>query len=1254
MRFLHTLHGVNLWNSLLGDVVKPKVKRINTELGGAAASPHLPLVALRQRMKQAKEMNLQLVTHPQQGLGRSDAMALAAGGHPLLVAVGVLSLLRGAPPSRAFTIETQNVTIFEGDADEQFGYRVVQMRSEGSSWLVVSAPLAGNRTGALYRCSYEGMTCQPIPLPDIPPVSLGLALTSDEISRSQIMACGPRLQQRCEENIYLQGLCYLCGGSKQPPRVLHPASQACVSGVDVAVLYDDSQSIVSSDFTLMQKFIVELLRALARPRVQLAVVQFSSEINQVFSFADYATKGLSAVERDLLAYKQLSGNTYTPSAIRFVANETFAPHNGARSHAKRLLIVLTDGKSTDTETTFNEAIQAADSKDLLRYVIGVGEAFSTLDARKELLTIASQAENVFWVGNFSALSTIQEQLREKIFAIEGTAQASNVSSLQLELSQGGFSVLLAPEAIVMGAVGAYDWAGGLEEWWGEPGHTAFINDSSLGEGAKDSYLGYAVALAHRGGRALYVVGAPRYRHVGRVGVFQSRGGRVSDSVVGEQVGSYFGAELCTLDLAGAGTTDLVLIGAPGYLNRSWGGLVRVCALGDGGSLSCAQTLWGAPGDGLGRFGAALGPLGDVNGDGAGDVAVGAPMEDEGRGALYIFLGEPRRLALREPHSQRISGRSLSPALRFFAQTVQGRLDLSGDGLTDVAVGALGRAVLLRSRPVIGVSCSLVSVPTRIPLDEASCVGGPSEGAGWVSLTLCFNLSQISLGGPAPLRARISFTLQVDAGKSHPRVVLHDGTSQLLETLRVGTVPACTTKALHALPCLEDFLTPVELRVNFSVQGEPIRGTRGLSPLLSPDANRTTHIQVPFEKRCGEDKVCVADLRVSFNFSGSPGLRLSPSFLLNLTVQLENVGEMADGPVLMFQYPPGLSFGGGSVLQSLWPVSLVCNMPGAPGRLSHLNNSCQLSPPALREKTKMFLRLSFLVSSDAPWGDVAAFTLRADCRNENTTLADNEATRELPVLRPVGVVVTGLESSTYVNVSTEMPERREISHSYQVQNLGPPVIPVNVTFELPIRAALGFVWDVSVNLSGGEHRFTCTPPLTLRMGIASKTPKEAVTRGCLGASVCTRVWCQVTSLTRGESLRFNFSGDFYRAQDGTKLESRRLWLRSEASVSIDETKYFQSQPEEFQYSQITTEVELISYFNPVPVIVGSSVGGVLLLAVLVGILYKIGFFKRNRIMSPQEMPGGETVSGGQQGAKAPPESLPQPPTTQGSTDPEGAS
>ena len=43
----------------------------------------------------------------------------------------------------------------------------------------------------------------------------------------------------------------------------------------------------------------------------------------------------------------------------------------------------------------------------------------------------------------------------------------------------------------------------------------------------------------------------------------------------------------------------------------------------------------------GRFGSSLASLADLNGDGIRDVAVGAPLEDDGQGSVYIFNGRKR-------------------------------------------------------------------------------------------------------------------------------------------------------------------------------------------------------------------------------------------------------------------------------------------------------------------------------------------------------------------------------------------------------------------------------------------------------------------------------------------------------------------------------------------------------------------------------------------------------------------------------------
>lgn len=44
-----------------------------------------------------------------------------------------------------------------------------------------------------------------------------------------------------------------------------------------------------------------------------------------------------------------------------------------------------------------------------------------------------------------------------------------------------------------------------------------------------------------------------------------------------------------------------------------------------------------------RFGSALAPVPDVNGDGFNDLVVGAPLEDDHKGAIYVFFSQQSRI-----------------------------------------------------------------------------------------------------------------------------------------------------------------------------------------------------------------------------------------------------------------------------------------------------------------------------------------------------------------------------------------------------------------------------------------------------------------------------------------------------------------------------------------------------------------------------------------------------------------------------------
>lgn len=89
-----------------------------------------------------------------------------------------------------------------------------------------------------------------------------------------------------------------------------------------------------------------------------------------------------------------------------------------------------------------------------------------------------------------------------------------------------------------------------------------------------------------------------------------------------------------------------------------------------------------------RFGLALASLNDINLDGYGDFAVGAPYDGpNGRGAVYIFHGSasgPLAKASQVIHAESVVG---NEHMSTFGFAIAGGIDLDGNMYPDMVVGA---------------------------------------------------------------------------------------------------------------------------------------------------------------------------------------------------------------------------------------------------------------------------------------------------------------------------------------------------------------------------------------------------------------------------------------------------------------------------------------------------------------------------------------------------------------------------------------
>ncbi|XP_032183796.1 integrin alpha-D-like isoform X3 [Mustela erminea] len=1081
----------------------------------------------------------------------------------IVLLLGVLASYHG------FNLDVEEPVIFREDG-ASFGQSVVQF---DRSRLVVGAPLevvAVNQTGRLYDCVAATGLCQPIPLhtpPEVMNMSLGLSLAACT-NRSWILACGPTMHRACGENMYAEGFCFLLGSHLQTIWTMPASLPECPSQeMDIVFLIDGSGSIVQSDFKQMKDFVRAVMGQFEGTNTLFSLIQYSNLMKVHFTFRQF--QRISNPQSLVDPIVQLDGLTFTATGIRTVVEELFHSKNGARKSAKKILIVITDGQKYKDPLDYSNVIPQAQKAGIIRYAIGVGNAFQEPTARQELNTIGSlpSQDHVFRVDNFAALGSVQEQLQEKIFAVEGT-QSKASSSFQHEMSQEGFSSALAMDGPVLGAVGSFGWSGGAFLYPQNQSPT-FINMSQENVDMRDSYLGYSTELAFWKGVPSLILGAPRHQHTGKAVIFTKTSGqwRPKAEVAGTQIGSYFGASLCTVDVDRDGSSDLVLIGAPHYYKPTRGGQVSVCPLPQGrAKWQCEAILFGEQGHPWGRFGAALTVLGDVNGDKLTDVAIGAPGEQESRGAVYLFHGTSG-LGISPSHSQRIAGSQLSPSLQYFGQSLSGGQDLTQDGLVDLAVGAWGQVLLLRSRPVLNVGVAMRFMPAEVPKVVYQCWGDMPSTLEAGNATVCLTIHKSSLDQLGDVQSSVKYDLVLDPGRLVSRAIFDETKNWTLirrKTLGMGVY--CETIKL-------------------------------LLPL-------------PFEKNCGQDHLCEGDLSINLSFSGLQTLVVGSSLELNVTVTLWNEGEDSYGTVVHFYYPAGLSYR--RVLETQQahqrPLRLACE-GGPAGDEGRTSSSCSINHPIFQEGTKGTFTVTFDVSYKATLGNKMLLKASASSENNKPMTSKTDVHLELPVKYAVYVVISRQEESTkYFNFSTsDEKNKKEAEHRYRVNNLSQRDVTISVNFWVPVLLNGMAVWDEAVvapsqNLSCVSERVPPQHP-----DFVTQIPGSLV----LNCSIadCLKFHCDLPTFGIQEELDFILKGKLNFGWVSQTLQKKVL-VMTVAEITLNRSVYSQLPGQEaFLRAQMETVLEKYEVYNPIPIIVGSSVGGLLLLALITAVLYKVGFFKR---------------------------------------------
>jgi len=214
----------------------------------------------------------------------------------------------------------------------------------------------------------------------------------------------------------------------------------------------------------------------------------------------------------------------------------------------------------------------------------------------------------------------------------------------------------------------------------------------------------------------------------RVVIYSGTGGTIVHNLIGD-LSEHIGTQVVGVpDLNGDGFDEFGFCGDAGglhlhdgqtgaelYAVDSWGVETRLESIGDvngdgygdvatsyptitGGQVwvhsgryivnrTQPEFLWVKHGLLNGRFGQAIASIGDVDGDGFNDIAVGAPLE-EGVVGLYAFKGQIHCLSGATGDTIWTKG-FVSTERTYFGNSLAAAGDINGDGVGDVLVGAPG-------------------------------------------------------------------------------------------------------------------------------------------------------------------------------------------------------------------------------------------------------------------------------------------------------------------------------------------------------------------------------------------------------------------------------------------------------------------------------------------------------------------------------------------------------------------------------------
>uniref|UniRef100_A0A8C9K724 Integrin alpha-7 n=1 Tax=Panthera tigris altaica TaxID=74533 RepID=A0A8C9K724_PANTA len=829
--------------------------------------------------------------------------------------------------------------------------------------------------------------------------------------------------------------------------------------------------------------------------------------------------------------------------------------------------------------------------------------------------------------------------------------------------------------LLFGAPGTYNWKGTARVELCVQGSAdlAHLDDGPYEAGGEkeqdprlipvpaNSYFGFSIDSGKglvRAEELSFVAGAPRANHKGAVVILhKDSASRLVPEVMlsGERLTSGFGYSLAVADLNNDGWADLV-VGAPYFFERQeeLGGAVYVY-MNQGGHWAGVSPLrlCGSPDS---MFGISLAVLGDLNQDGFADIAVGAPFDGDGK--VFIYHGSSLGVVIKP--SQVLEGEAVG--IKSFGYSLSGGLDVDGNHYPDLLVGSLAdTAVLFRARPVLHVSHEVFIAPRAIDLEQPNCAAGHSV---CVDLRVCF--SYIATPNSYSPIVALDYVLDGDTDRrlrgQVPRVTFLSRGPDDPKHQASGTVwlkhqhdRVCGDTMFQLQENVKDKLRAIVVTLSYSLQTPRLRrqapgqGLPPVAPILNAHQPSTQRAEIHFLKQgCGEDKICQSNLqlvharfcaRVSdtefqplpmdtdgttalFALSGQPvvGLELTVTNLPSDPAQPQADGDDAHEAQLLVTLPASLHYSGVRALDSAEKPLCLSNE-----NASHVE--CELGNPMKRgAQVTFYLILSTSgITIETTELEVELLLATISEQELHPVSARARVFIELPLSITGVAIPQQLFFSGVVRGESAMRSERDIGskvkYEVTVSNQGQSLNTLgsaflNIMWPHEIANGKWLLYPMRVELEGGQgpgQKGLCSPrPNILQLDVDSRDRRrreleQPEQQEHPEQPEPSTSWWPVSSAEKKKNITL----DCVRGTANCVVFSCPLYSFDRAAVLHVWGRLWNSTFLEIPVMVYLDPVAVVAEGVPWWVILLAVLAGLLVLALLVLLMWKMGFFKRAR-------------------------------------------